>query len=154
MDKFGGLMFHKLAKTFFGLLLFISAIIAHAEVVSVAIDEANLRSGAGSTHPVQWRVIKGFPLEVVTRQGNWLQVKDFEGDVTWIYAESVNNKPHVIVTGDVVNLRAEPSTSSRVLGKVEYGSVLERLETKGDWVKIKIGNTTGWVAGSYVWGAK
>lgn len=147
-------MFRKVVGTLIGLAICISASIAHAEIVSVSIDEANLRSGAGSTHPVQWRVIKGFPLEVITRQGNWMQVRDFEGDVTWVYAESVDNKPYVIVTGDVVNLRSDPSTSSRVLSKVEYGSVLERLETKGEWVKVRSGQTTGWIASSYVWGNK
>ena len=147
-------MFRRVAETFMGLLLLALANIAHAEIVSVAIDEANLRSGAGSTHPVQWRIIKGFPLEVITRQGNWIQVRDFEGDVTWIYAESVSNKPFVIVTGDVVNLRAEPSTTSRVVTRVEYGSVLERLSVRGDWVQIQIGSTTGWISSSFVWGAK
>jgi len=154
MNKFTGLMARRVAETFIGLLLLALATLAHAEMVSVSINEANLRSGAGSTHPVQWRVIKGFPLEVITRQGNWLQVRDFEGDVTWIYSDSVSDKPFVIVTGDIVNLRSEPSTTSRIVSKVEYGSVLERLEVKGDWVKVKIGSTTGWIAASYVWGAK
>lgn len=147
-------MFRRIAWFFTGLFFTVITISAYAEMVSVSIKEANLRSGPSSNHQVEWKVIQGFPLEVVSRQGNWIQVKDFEGDITWIYADSVGNTPYVIVTGDTVNLRAEPNTSARIIGKVEYGTVLQRLETRAGWVKVKLGQTVGWISADFVWGNK
>ena len=147
-------MFRRVAWLFIGLFFTLCAGIVRAEMVSVSIAEANLRSGPGSNHPVEWKVIRGFPLEVISRQGNWIQVRDFERDVSWIYAQSVNNTPYVIVTGNTVNLRASASTSARIIDKVEYGTVLARVGQQAGWVKVRIGNTTGWISDNYVWGWK
>ncbi|CAK7036086.1 hypothetical protein CUZ56_00110 [Saezia sanguinis] len=147
-------MSRRIAWILLGFVFVLFAGVARAEMVSVSIKEANLRSGPGSNHPVQWKVIQGYPLEVVKRQGNWIQVRDFEKDVSWIYAQSVNKSPYVIVTGDTVNLRATPATSARIVDKVEYGTVMERLGLQGGWVKVRIGGTTGWISANYVWGWK
>lgn len=148
------LMFRRFSWVLLGLMFVFLAGIARAEMVSVSIQEANLRSGPGSTHPVQWKVIQGFPLEVIKRQGNWIQVRDFEKDVAWIYSSSVDKKPYVIVTGNTVNLRATPSVSARIVDKVAYGTVMERISQQTGWVKVRIGTTTGWIADNYVWGLK
>ena len=43
------------------------------------------------------------------------------------------------------NLRAEPSTSSTKLGRLDHGTKLEVLGTSGDWVQVKSGDKTGYV---------
>ena len=50
-----------------------------ADMVAIAGDEINMRSGPGSDQPVLWKLGAGFPLEVVSSKGEWQQVKDFEG---------------------------------------------------------------------------
>lgn len=145
-------MFRKIACFLSGLALVMVAAMANAEMVSVSIKEANLRSGPGPSHPVQWKVVQGFPLEVIKRQGSWIQVRDFEKDEAWVYAQSVNQSPYVIVTGDVVNMRDTPSTNGRVVDKVEYGTVMAKVGQENGWVKVRIGNVTGWISANYVWG--
>lgn len=51
---------------------------------------------------------------------------------------------------DYVNVRADATEESEVVGKLYNHSVGDLLETKGDWIKIKSGNTTGYVKGEYV----
>jgi hypothetical protein len=47
----------------------------------------------------------------------------------------------VRVTGDRVNLRSGPSTTSRIVGKVDRGAVLEVLGREGDWVRVAAPDT-------------
>jgi len=57
----------------------------------------------------------------------------------------------VSITESYVNIRKEPNTDSEVMGKLYRGSaadILERLE--GDWVKIKSGDVTGYIAANYL----
>jgi uncharacterized protein YgiM (DUF1202 family) len=42
-------------------------------------------------------------------------------------------------------LRAEPSTKSQMLGKVNQGTKLEVLGTSGDWTQVKWGDKTGYI---------
>ena len=51
---------------------------------------------------------------------------------------------------DYVNVRAEASEESEIVGKLYNHSVGDLLETEGDWIKITSGNTTGYVKGEYV----
>lgn len=55
------------------------------------------------------------------------------------------------VTASVLNIRQEASTESAVLGQVVCGDELELLEITNDtWVKVQIGERTGYVARQYL----
>ena len=49
-----------------------------------------------------------------------------------------------------VNVRTEASEDSEVAGKLYANSVGENLGTKGDWIKIRSGNTEGYVKSEFV----
>lgn len=139
----------------FGLL---SVVLALAPVwaqdwVSIRNDNVNMRSGPGTNHDVQWRLARGFPLQVVQRRNNWLQVRDFEGDTGWV-AQSVTNKiRHHIVKGQNVNLRGGPGTNHRVVGKAKYGDVLRTVRRQGQWVEVRVPKgRNAWIAANLVWG--
>ncbi|MCR5627816.1 MAG: SH3 domain-containing protein [Lachnospiraceae bacterium] len=51
---------------------------------------------------------------------------------------------------DYVNVRSMPTEDSEVVGKLYNKSVGDQLEDAGDWVKIKSGNTVGYVKKEYV----
>ena len=145
-------------KSLSGVLAAVSLVVCAAgvqarEMVSVDRAVVNMRSGSSTKHSILWALSKGYPLEVTRHQGNWLQVRDFENDQGWVYRPMVGKKAHVIVKSRVVNVRSAPSTSSRVLGKAEYGEVLRTLENKSQWVKVqRDGGTKGWVSRGLVWG--
>jgi uncharacterized protein YgiM (DUF1202 family) len=56
------------------------------------------------------------------------------------------------VTGDVVNVRAGPSTTYRVLGQTRRGDVGEELQHSGEWVRLRFepSGIEGWIFGGYV----
>jgi SH3-like domain-containing protein len=122
------------------------------QMVSVS-KQAYLRSGAGTQHAAQWLLDPGYPLAVIGRQGNWLQVRDFEDDTGWIYRPLTGATRHHIVTSTTANIRRGPSTRTPVLGQAKYGEVLRTLDKRDTWVKVKKpGGPTGWVARRLLWG--
>ncbi len=57
----------------------------------------------------------------------------------------------VSIADNFVNVRSEPSTESKVVGKLYRGcaaNILEYLE--GDWVKIESGDVKGYIAANYL----
>jgi cell wall-associated NlpC family hydrolase len=49
-----------------------------------------------------------------------------------------------------LNIREEPSTSGKIVGKMTKHNACEILETDGDWYKIKSGKVTGYVSSEYI----
>lgn len=138
----------------FALLLLLLIPAAQArEMVSVARDEINMRSGPGTGHEVIWQLSRGYPLQVLGRKGRWLRVRDFENDEGWVYRSLTGKRQHYVVKSKIVNIRSAPGTRSRIVGKAEYGEVLRTLENRKDWVKVRRdGGPVGWVARRLLWG--
>lgn len=129
-----------------------------AEMVAIAGEEINMRSGPGTEHEVLWKIGAGFPLEVLATKGEWLQVRDFEGSTGWVHKKTTQKTPHMIVKANrgseqQINVRDEPNTRAMVVAKANYGVVFRTLEKKDNWVKVEHGQgVTGWVEGSLLWG--
>jgi SH3-like domain-containing protein len=123
------------------------------QMVSVSGEEVNLRSGPGTQHPADWILGRGYPLKVVGRRGSWLEVRDFENDKGWILRRLTSSTPYHVVKVKVVNMRSQPTTSSRIIGKLVYGDTLRTLERKSGWVMVqRNGGLRGWVARRLLWG--
>ena len=123
------------------------------QFVSVSAREANVRSGPGTQHDVHWSLSRGYPLQVIARRGEWLQVRDFEKDTGWVHRSLTGKSAHMTVKARVANLRQQPRTGARLAGKLAYGDVVRTLERRGDWVRVRQDNgKTGWVARKLLWG--
>ena len=131
---------------------------ALAEMVAITGEEINMRSGPGTKNEVLWKISSGFPLEVVKRSGEWLQVKDFEGSVGWVQKNTVNSAPHMIVkankeTDEKINIRAEANGQSKVVAQAKYGVVFKTVNKKGSWINVEHQDgVKGWVENSLLWG--
>jgi len=136
------------------LSVFICAQAASAQsMVSVDRATVNMRASASTNATILFELGKGYPLEVISRKGNWLQVRDFENDKGWIHRPLVGNTAHLVVKVDSANVRSAPNTSSRILGKVEYGELLRTLDRRSQWVRVQQENgARGWVSRGLLWG--
>ena len=137
------------ATSFFS---FISQAVA-ADYVSVKTDNVNVRTGAGTYYQVSMELFKGYPLKVVSNQGEWLKIVDFENDSGWIHKSLVVDGNTVIVNGNKnVNMRDEANTNSTVVATVDRGVVMTKLEAKGKWVKLKHSSgLIGWIYKPLLW---
>lgn len=123
-----------------------------ADYVTVKNDDVNIRSGPSTNYPVKMEVFRGYPFKVMSKEGNWIKVTDFEGDSGWIHDSLVAKGDTVIVSGTKVNMRASTSTKSAVIAEVERGVVFTQIGKEGDWIKVRhSGGTTGWIYSKLVW---
>ena len=150
-------MRHTVFSIAFSLLMLARAAFA-AEMVAVVGEDINMRSGPGVEHVVVWTIGSGFPVEIVSTKGEWLQVKDFEGSTGWVHKKTTQKTPHMIVkankgTDQQINVRSEPNTQGAVVAKANYGVVFKTLEKKDGWVRVEHGQgVSGWVDGRLLWG--
>ena len=66
-----------------------------------------------------------------------------------ISAIGVSAASRAVITGDVVNVRQEASTSSSILAKVEKGQELKLIAADGDWLKIELNGVTAYIASDF-----
>lgn len=140
------------------LLLFSWHASAVAGVRSISGEKVNLRSGPGQQYSIMWEYGKGFPVKVVSQQGQWVKIKDFENDSGWIHNSLLSKKPYVIVSvnkgkNKQINIRSGPGRNYSVIGKAYYGVVLEKKKQEKGWVNVKHeSGVEGWIEGSLLWG--
>lgn len=135
--------------------LFVSSVpVAQAtEMVSVDRPVINMRAGPGTSHAATWRLNRGYPLIVTARKGGWLQVRDFENDTGWVLGSLTAKKPHFVVKGQDVNMRSGPGTRYRVVGKAQYGEVVQTVERRSGWARVRNADgLSGWVSRKLLWG--
>lgn len=140
--------------TFSLLLLAGLATASHAqELVSVRTQGINLRSAASTQAEVQWQLARGYPLQVLQREGGWLKVQDFEGDQGWVAASVTQLAPHHVVRVRSANLRQGPGTEFPVVGYAVYGQVLATEHRDEAWVRVRSRDgQSAWVARDLLWG--
>ena len=134
------------------LILFIAEIAVAGDFASVLKDGVNIRSGPSTKNDVLWEVFKDYPVEVLQRQGDWVQVRDFEGDKGWIYASLISKEITMIVKVETANMRSGPTKEDKIIATVKKGVVFEPVETQGNWMKLSYKNDiTGWIHNSLLW---
>lgn len=123
------------------------------QFVSVSAREANVRAGPGTQHAVHWSLSRGYPLQIIARRGEWLQVRDFEKDTGWVHRSLTGKSTHMAVQARVANMRQQPRAKAALAGKLTQGDLVRTLERRGDWVRVRTENgKTGWVAHRLLWG--
>lgn len=136
------------------LLLFAPVSAFAAGMVSIGAELVNMRSGPGTEFAVVWELGKGYPLEVIEEKGEWLKVRDFQGDGGWVQKDMVSSQPYLIVKKRIVNVRSGPGEKFRIVRQAQTGVVFRNVESKGDWVKVlhEEEGVSGWVLRSLLWG--
>lgn len=124
-----------------------------ATVLSVATDNANVRTGPGTKYPVAMELFQGYPLKVLKTQGEWYKVSDYEKDTGWIHNSIVKKQDTVIVDAQKsLNMRSGPNKKNPVVADVERGVVLKKISSEGKWTKVRHSSgTVGWIYSPLLW---
>ena len=123
------------------------------KMISIARDKVNMRSGPGTHYRILWQLDRGYPLQILGRNGSWYKVKDFEDDIGWVYSKLTSRKSFVVVKKNKVNIRSRPGTNYPVIARAHKGVVLRTIASVKGWVKVRHRKgITGWVARRLVWG--
>ena len=129
----------------FTLLLFSTSLVTAAERYAVTANIAN-------NHPILFEAEKYYPLIVLKKAGKWFQVKDFEGDVGWIFNTLVQEVTTVITKKSKCNIRTGPSLKDQIAFIAERGVPFLVIGKEGKWIHVRHADgPEGWIHSSLVW---
>lgn len=127
---------------------------AAAKYASIGVQAANVRKCASTKCGVKFKVWKYTPVEMlgVSKDKEWVEVKEFEGFRGWIHKDMLDKTPAVSVKTEA-NIRTSPSSKASVAWVVQKGYSLKYLGKQGSWYNVSDDEgTTGWISSSVVWG--
>lgn len=138
------------------LMLLLFTVVAHAEsnrTGTATGDGLNVRKAPDIYSAVVTQLSKGTNVKVVDDAQGWYKIT--YGDITgWVSGDFLTVKDNALgsgtITGNEVNVRAEPSTEATVMTKLQKGQTAEYFSRSGDWYKIKLADGQfGWVFRDY-----
>lgn len=142
-----------LAAATLALPLLMPAGVQARDFVSIKGNAVNVREKPSTRSATLWELGRGYPLQVQQRKGRWLQVRDFEEPLGWVYAPLTSKTPHRVVTARVANLRAGPGQQHKTVGKLQQHEVVRSLGQSGSWARVqREDGQKGWVARRLTWG--
>jgi SH3-like domain-containing protein len=132
-------------------LFFLAGSCFAAEYASIKNDGVNIRRGPSTKDEVLWEVFKDYPVEIIQREGDWVEVRDFENDKGWVYGSLLSDQRTMIVKVETANMRSGPSKEDKIIATVKKGVVFTPIEQKGNWIKLQYKNDiTGWMYNTLV----
>lgn len=100
-------------------------------------------------------VSRHYPLEVISTLGAWIKVRDHTGALAWIETKSLGERPMVLATAGVTEVRQRPDDAAPIAFVAAQNVVLERIDGgPGGWLRVRAADgAEGYVRASQVWGS-
>ena len=126
-----------------------------AEALCIKEKRANLRKGPGLNYEKLWEVFKYMPFSQLGKKGEWVRIKDLDGDVYWVHNRlTTKSYKCAVIKQNKTNLREGPGTKFK---RVKWGPVdkyfsMKVLKIKKNWVRVvdAVGDKA-WVYRPLVW---
>ncbi len=117
----------------------------------------NFRAGASTSDSVLDKLYNGDRVAVLDEAGQGWYKAAYNGVVGYISSEYVELSPVMNVepggakvTTEVLNMRAEPSTSASIVTRLTSGTVAKIIGINNGWLKVTSGSNTGYIHPDYV----
>ena len=96
----------------------------------------------------------GMPLQVVSSYGDWVKVRDANGELAWTEAKGLSPRRSLVVRTPGAKVFTGPDETSKVLMTADRGVVLELVDpTAAAWIRIRHRDgIDGYVRANDVWG--
>ncbi|MFN3789686.1 SH3 domain-containing protein [Massilia sp.] len=97
---------------------------------------------------------RGMPLQVVSSYGDWVKVRDANGELAWTEARGLSPRRNLVVRTPGAKVFAGPDEGSQVLMTADRGVLLELVDpTALAWIRIRHRDgIDGYVRANDVWG--
>ena len=98
---------------------------------------------------------QGMPLQVVLSYGDWVKVRDMNGDLAWTEAKGLSARRNVVVRTSGAKVHAGPDAATQVLMTADKGVLLELVDPTSPlaWVRVRHRDgIAGYVRSNDVWG--
>ena len=138
-----------------GLSLILAAASSHAfDFKTVGAAPVVLYDAPSTKGGKLFVVPRGAPLEVVLAYGDWLKVRDVNGEMAWTEAKGLSTKRNVITRTANLKVRATPDDAAAPVFTADKGVLLEVTEVAaGGWIKVRHRDgLVGYVKNAEIWG--
>ena len=147
-------------KIFFILLLLIIPINLYSrdytftpKYASIKKEKAYSRHNASFDAPLEWIYQKkNLPILIIRERDNWREIRDIDGDISWMHVSMISNKRTFINREDQNLLKYKNNNIVNII--VKKGVVGKIINCDEIFCKVKIKNYKGWVEKKYLWGIK
>jgi N-acetylmuramoyl-L-alanine amidase len=127
-------------------------------------NQLRVRSGPGTNFRIIGFLNKGQAVTVLDNNENWFKISSSFGegwvsrqylDITSVPNENKTDQGVIdktttgTVTGDTLNVRKEPSTTSSVMGKLTKGMSVKVYSKQNSWYEIRFSNQKAWVSSEF-----
>lgn len=125
-----------------------------AEFRSVAVNGAILYDAPSFKATRVYLLSKSYPVEIISRSGEWAKIRDANGDLSWIAASNLSEKRTLMAFANIVELRESPNDSAPIVFRAEKNVILDLVEPPtSTWIKVKHRDgQTGYARINQLWG--
>ena len=97
---------------------------------------------------------RGMPVEIVARYGDWVKIRDADGELAWTESKGLSARRNVVVKALSAKLRAAPDDNAAILMTADKGVLLELSDPQATgWVSVRHQDgIAGFVRASEIWG--
>ena len=121
---------------------------------SIKKERAYSRHNASFDAPLEFIYQKkNLPILIINEHGNWREIRDIDGDETWMHISMISKKKTFINEKDQ-NLLKYNDNSNIVNAIVKKGVVGKIMNCSEKFCKVKIKPYRGWMEKKYLWGIK
>ncbi|WP_317636042.1 N-acetylmuramoyl-L-alanine amidase [Xylocopilactobacillus apicola] len=126
--------------------------VAMSNVVTIKAKVVNVRTGPMLSYNVMAQLKEGDQIQILEQKNGWDKIR-LDGDkIGWVAdwlldsseIDSATNATGVVNTSGV-NIREYANTQSKVLNRLEKGTKVNIVYTKGDWSQITMDGKIGWI---------
>ena len=124
------------------------------EYASIKKEKAYSRHNASFDAPLEFIYQKkNLPILIINEHGNWREIRDIDGDETWMHISMISKKKTFINEKDQ-NLLKYKDNSNIVNAIVKKGVLGKIMNCSEKFCKVKIKPYRGWMEKKYLWGIK
>lgn len=118
--------------------------------VSLKSDRVNVRKGPSREHDVVWTYVHaGLPVEVVQEYENWRRIRDWQGEMGWVFHSLLSSRRTALVTpwdeSLTTPLRARPESGAPIVAELKANVLATVTECGSGWCRLHGTNYDGWI---------
>lgn len=136
------------------LLMLACTTVSAVDFRSVGLSSVVLYDAPSAKGGKRYVAPRGMPLEVMARYGDWVKVRDAEGELSWTEARGLVAQRNVVVKALQARVRASPDDNAALVMTADKGVLLELVDTLGTgWTQVRHRDgIVGFVRNAEVWG--
>lgn len=131
-----------------------SALASAFDFRTVGANPAILYDTPSATGVKRYLAPPGMPLQVMLAYGEWVKVRDMNGDVAWTQARSLVARRNVLVRTPGARVHAGPNDGAAVLMTADKGVLLELVDPNAPvWARVRHRDgIVGYIKATDLWG--